>query len=189
MKGSSDRATIGIPALDAMELPGRPCVATIGSFDGVHHGHRSLVRAAARDAARRGVELVAVTFSPRPEQVFAASALPDVCSVGERIRRLEAAGAQRVVVLPFSRALAAVDHRTFVRFLVERVGMRVAWVGADFALGRGRAGTPQRLRELGVETHVHALVPNVHGTAKASSSSVRTAIARGVDPAIALTEG
>src|SRR6202035_6091188 len=77
-----------------------PCAVTMGTFDGVHAGHRSLVAATRRLAVGQGLDVVAVTFAPRPERYFADGAvLPDLCSIDERISRLRAAGADRVVVL------------------------------------------------------------------------------------------
>ena len=167
-----------------------PSVVTVGTFDGVHRGHRALVRAARTLARRRGLKTIAVTFSPRPEQLFAArTPPPDVCSVDERVRRLRRAGADDVVVVPFDRDVAGIGHVDFAAMLVFELGMRALYVGEDFGLGAGRAGTPEVLRRLGLEVHCHALVPNAAGTAKASSTSVRQAMARGADPAHALAAG
>lgn len=175
---------------DVLARDAAPCVAAIGTFDGVHAGHRRLVAAARALAQERGLETVAVTFSPRPERVFRPhEALPDVCSLPERERRLKAAGADRVVVIPFGGEVAALDYAVFAALLVERMAMRALCVGTDFALGRARAGTPARLRALGIEVHLHDLVPNAAGTAKASSTSVRRAIAAGTDAAEALRAG
>jgi riboflavin kinase/FMN adenylyltransferase len=150
-----------------------PCAVTIGTFDGVHAGHRSLIAATRRLAAERSLTAVAVTFSPRPDQYFSRGPmLPDLCSLGERISRLEAAGADRVVVLPFGRALANTSAATFARGLVDELGLRLLCVGEDFAFGRDREGTPEHIRTLGVTVCVHRFVHDESGT-KISSRRLR----------------
>jgi len=164
-----------------------PCIAVIGTFDGVHHGHRELLRAARRLAATRGLAVIAVTMDPRPDVLKSdGEALPDVCSLQERIRRLHWAGADDVVVVPFTLETAALSYADFCALLMEELGVRAIYVGEDFALGRGREGTPERMRALGLEVHTLALVPSASASGKASSTNVRNAIARGVDPRRAL---
>jgi riboflavin kinase/FMN adenylyltransferase len=165
----------------------QPCVAVIGTFDGVHHGHRALLRRARRLAAARGLALIAVTMDPRPDVLKSAGeALPDVCSLQERVQRLHRAGADDVVVVPFTLETAALGCADFCALLAQELGVRAIYVGEDFALGRGREGTPVRLRELGLDVHTLPLVPSAGSTGKASSTNVRNAIARGVHPRRAL---
>lgn len=143
-----------------------------------------------RLARSRGLGCVVVTFSPRPEAYFRPdTALPDICTVEDRVTRLTSAGADAVVVLPFSSALAAMPCEEFVHLLRTHLQMQLLSVGADFALGRDRAGTPTRLRELGLDVFEHELLPNALGTAKASSTSIRRAIATGMHNRAALAQG
>lgn len=158
-----------------------PCVVAVGTFDGVHHGHQALLRAAAHAARSQALECVALTFSPRPDVVRAGGhALPDICSLEERVRRLRRAGADRVVVVPFSLELAAVPYEVFAEMLTDCLQMRALYVGADFAFGAGRAGTPPRLRELGIDVRTHPLVMTADGDEKISSSSIRRLLALGL---------
>lgn len=156
-----------------------PCVVTMGVFDGVHAGHRRVLATASALARSRGLRLTAVTLSPRPDQVFApATALPDLCSLAERERRLRAAGADAVVVLPFTSEVIDVDAPTFVRKLKQELGAEALCVGEDFALGRGRAGDVPALRALGLEVATCSLVRDAEGT-KISSSLLRAAACAG----------
>lgn len=164
-----------------------PCVAAIGTFDGVHRGHRAVIVRARETADRLGVGVTAVSFFPRPETVFRSTGtLPDIHEIEERRRLLHEAGADRVVVLPFTLDLARVEDDAFLEALREHLGMRAVCVGEDFSLGRGRRGTPQRIRELGYDVHVVDLVPSHGEDRKASSSAIRMAIAEGVSPEEAL---
>jgi riboflavin kinase/FMN adenylyltransferase len=160
----------------------RPCVVTVGTFDGVHAGHRAVVAHARETGMARGLRTVAVTFSPRPDAVLAPrDALPDVVPVPERMSALRDAGANDVVILPFTRELAAMSAEQFTGLLVCDLGMRVLCVGADFALGRGREGTVVALRGSGLEVIAVPLVVGVDGK-KLSSEDIRRAIAHGSCP-------
>jgi riboflavin kinase/FMN adenylyltransferase len=182
-----DRAVARIGLIGALQAAHAPCVVAMGTFDAVHAGHRAVVASAKQLATERGLVATAVTFWPRPERVFRAdTALPDVCSLDERRRRLLAAGADRVVVCPFSVALAAIPAHEFVTLLAEHLGMRALCVGEDFALGARRAGTPEHLRALGVDVHTTALVRCADGSEKASSTGIRQALAAGASTQQAL---
>jgi riboflavin kinase/FMN adenylyltransferase len=149
----------------------------MGTFDGVHSGHRALIASARRLADERGLPLVAVTFSPRPERLIApAQALPDLCSIPTRIALLRDAGADDVVVVPFTKVVARISAERFARLLVEDLGLTALCVGEDFALGRERAGDVTTLRTFGLEVVAVPCVPAADGR-KVSSSTLRAAIA------------
>lgn len=136
----------------------------LGAFDGVHVGHRALVQATLADARDRGVACVAVTFSPDPAEVLSgpivnATLLP----ITDRIRLLATLGVDGVLVVPFTREVAATSHERFMSdWLVPAVRPVSIHVGADFRMGAGGAGTVDELRRvgarLGVSVHGHALV-------------------------------
>jgi riboflavin kinase / FMN adenylyltransferase len=157
---------------------GSPSVVVVGTFDGVHRGHRSLLAAASRAARTEDLACIAVTFSPRPDVVWGRSALPDICSLKERVERLKRAGADEVVVLPFSKAFAAIPYRVFAEMLTDCLQMRALHVGSDFALGADRIGTPLKLRAIGLDVWTHPLVMAACDGQKVSSSSIRHRISR-----------
>ena len=171
---------------------GRSCAVTMGVFDGVHMGHRVLINRARRAAREAGLPLVAVTFSPRPDQVLRpGAALPDLCPLQTRLSRLRDAGAEDVVVLPFSRSVAGISAERFARLLLDDLGMRRLCVGADFAIGRDRVGTVDHLRKIGVEVETVPFVLSRSGE-KVSSSTLRRARAssfRNVGAQVAASPG
>jgi riboflavin kinase/FMN adenylyltransferase len=155
-----------------------PCAVTVGTFDGVHDGHRRLVATARAIARRRGLRLVAVTFSPRPDTVLAPPGLPDLCPLDERLARLRRAGADDVVVVPFTRELMTVSAAEFAERLTHDLGMRLLCVGEGFAFGRCREGSVDALRALGLEVVTVPLVRAAGRREKISSSEIRSRIAR-----------
>src|SRR5215213_9873880 len=172
-----------------MPEPGFPqfaggSVITIGTFDGVHLGHRQILKDLADRAVRRSLPAALVTFTPHPLAVVNPAAAPRLLTPGdERLAALAASGApEHVVVIPFTPALAALTAEQFVDMLVEQVSMRELVVGYDHGLGRGRQGDVSVLRELGTTRGftVHVVEPKMDTRGSAiSSTAIRRAVAYG----------
>lgn len=130
-----------------------PSVVAIGKFDGVHSGHRAVIDRARVDAAAAGARVVAVTFDRNPLALLRPDICPDsLVGVDQKLRLLAETGVDATLVLTFDRALADLTAREFVEHvLVGALGVKIVLVGADFRFGRGGAGTPDVLRELGSE--------------------------------------
>jgi riboflavin kinase/FMN adenylyltransferase len=136
----------------AVEPPLASSVVTLGTFDGVHRGHRELVERALAVARRApSVDAVAYTFDPPPAKVLAPTAAPALLiPTAERVRLLSELGIDRIVMEPFDRAFAAITADDWlVRYMVERLHPRHVVVGFNFTYGKGRAGGPDHLRRFG----------------------------------------
>src|SRR4051812_12840080 len=157
---------------------------TVGTFDGVHVGHREILRALASRAAQCSMPAAVVTFTPHPLAVVNPGAAPKLLTPGdERLAALAAAGApEHVVVIPFTAALASLTAKQFVDMVVDRFAMRELVVGYDHGLGRGRQGDVTALTQLGTTrgftVHVVEAKMDARGAA-ISSSAIRRAIAYG----------
>jgi riboflavin kinase/FMN adenylyltransferase len=157
-------------------------VVTIGSFDGVHIGHQRLLQRVRSAAVRASMTPVAVTFDPHPRCVVDPSGCPPLlCSLDDRIELLRRAGAERVVVIPFTRELSSWSADRFARTLIDTLGMRRLIVGPGFALGRGREGNLEFLARLGrrLGFKVTTVAPARRGGLPVSSGRVRSAVATG----------
>jgi riboflavin kinase/FMN adenylyltransferase len=172
-----------------MITPGFPdlsggSVLTVGTFDGVHVGHREILDDLNSHAEHTGLPGVVVTFTPHPLAVVNPAAAPRLLTPGiERFAELAGMVApNHAVVIPFSAALAALSPEQFVRLLVDRYTMRGLVVGYDHGLGRGRQGDVSVLRalggKLGFDVQVVSAKNDSHGTA-ISSTAIRRAIAYG----------
>ena len=151
-----------IRSLEELHPHSRPASVAIGVFDGVHLGHREILRRLSSHAAETGAETVLFTFDPHPRTVLhpdhpprILTTLPERCAIFERL------GVERVVVLPFNRELASTGAEEFVReILVAKVRMTTLVVGYDFRLGREREGNGGLLQRLAETTPFHLdLVP------------------------------
>jgi riboflavin kinase/FMN adenylyltransferase len=165
------------------EQTGAAHVVTVGVFDGVHRGHHAVIGAAADEARRRGVGLAVVTFDPHPMAVVRPGHQPPmILPVERRTELLGWAGADAVLVLPFTAERAAQEPADFVReVLVDALGAVAVVVGRDFRFGRRAAGDVATLRELGEQQGfaVVALDDVGHDGIRWSSSEVRRLVAAG----------
>ena len=155
---------------------------SVGVFDGVHGGHRALVRRMLDEAGRRGLTGGIVTFHPSPITVLRPQVqISYLASLEQRVELLGDLGVEFVAVVQFTSELAQVGAEEFARILVEDAGMRLLVVGENFAFGRGREGTPERLREIGAALGFEVVVvPLVEDDGeRVSSTLVRDALTAG----------
>jgi len=160
----------------------KPAIVTIGMFDGVHLGHHELVSQVVDRARSLGLRSFAVTFDPHPEQVlYPERKLTYLSTADERRLLMQECGIDNVWVCPFTIELARLEPEEFVRLIVEREPMAELWVGADFALGRGRKGTIAVLAEIGSKLGwgLHVVPPYMLEGQVVSSTAIRTLLAAG----------
>lgn len=123
---------------------------TIGNFDGVHLGHQALLALTRNRAEAAGTLPIAITFDPHPLEVLTPHAPPRLTTTQSRLALLDASGMALVILIAFTPEVAAMAPETFVRrVLLDNLNMRELFLGYDFTLGKGRAGTPEVLAELG----------------------------------------
>lgn len=126
-------------------------VVCIGAFDGVHLGHRALLRHTAQRAAALGVPAVAVSFEPLPREFFGRGNPPPRLSLARsKVDALIAEGMQGIGLLAFDAAMAATSAEDFVRqLLVQRLCVREVWIGPEFSFGNRRGGNLALLQAMG----------------------------------------
>ena len=145
----------------------------IGNFDGVHLGHRALISRARELADANDALAVALTFDPHPSSVVGKGCPPMLSSIERRIELLAEAGADAVVVEPFTMDLANLAPHAFVDdVLLEALRAKAIVVGYDFTYGHGRAGTTDALRAHGANKGVEvAIVGAVEVNGEVASST------------------
>ncbi len=132
-------------------------VVTVGSYDGVHLGHRALIDRLVAEARAQGGESIVLTFEPHPRITLGrADGLRLLTTLDEKVRLLEALGVDNVIVIPFDRTFSALSGREFVReYLQRRLGAGTLVAGDDPPLGpprldrRATAGLGLRVIRLG----------------------------------------
>jgi riboflavin kinase/FMN adenylyltransferase len=156
---------------------------TVGNFDGVHLGHREILRRVVEGAKKSVCLAAAVTFEPHPLKILRPAEAPALLStMAQRLLEMEGLGIEAVLVLPFTLEVAKLSPEDFVRtILVE--GMRVSsiFVGDNFRFGHRAAGDVKALRELAqrFDFHVEIVEPVVLRGEIVSSTAVRVAVTEG----------
>ena len=174
----SDRTGSGLPP-DV-----HATVVTVGTFDGVHRGHRDVLDRLAARAATLGLRSVLVTFEPHPLEVVNPAAAPQMLTVGEEKREVLAeSGIDYLAVVPFTRALARYGAEEFVtKVLRDRFRMEHLLMGYDHGFGRNREGDVEVMQALGARDgfRVEIVAPVSLGDGRPiSSTSIRRAVAGG----------
>jgi len=161
---------------------------TIGNFDGVHRGHQVLVSRMVEAAHDADCLAGLLTFDPHPLSVLRPDVpLAYLTSADERAEVLTALGLDFVLVLPFSREVAALSAAEFMSTLADNIPLRALWIGSDFALGRGREGNAARLSEIGAALgyRVQIVPPFDWQGQPVRSSRVRTLLGEDGDATLA----
>ncbi len=161
----------------------RGCAVTIGNFDGVHRGHQAILEQVQALAAKAGQPSLLITFEPYPREFFSAGNAPTrLTRFREKIRVLEQSSLDRVLLLRFTEAFAAMSPMAFVEgLLCERLGASAVIVGEDFRFGCRAEGNFELLKSCGERLGFEALCHATYevGGSRASSSRVRDALFEG----------
>ena len=141
------------------ELERRPRAVAIGTFDGVHLGHRAVVRAAV-DA---GPTPTVLTFDPHPRRVL-GNRVELLSTLDRRLALLERCGIEDVLVVEFTPEIAKLEPAEFARRYLAEIGATVVVAGTGFRFGRRRAGDLELLRRIGLDARQVPLVEGISST-------------------------
>lgn len=171
--------------LGQVQVPSRS-VVTLGNFDGVHRGHRSVLGAMVADAHRLGLTSIAVTFDPHPARLHRPDQAPPlITGLADRLDLLAETGLDATLVVHYTADFAAQEPDEFVRrYLVDGLAAAVVVVGRDVRFGRGNAGDLTTMVELGAQYGFAVqVIEDVHGgpdpSRRWSSTWVRELLANG----------
>jgi len=162
-------------------MPGT--AVTIGAYDGVHLGHRALLRDLSERARAEGLSTVVVTFDRHPASVVRPESAPrQLTDLQQKLDLLAACGINRTLVVPFDAERANETAEDFVKeVLVDTLEARLVVVGEDFHFGHGRKGNVALLTELGKEYGFEVVGVGLTGDEEdaVSSTRIRTLVTAG----------
>lgn len=157
----------------------RGAVMALGNFDGFHAGHQAVVGRAITYARAQGRPVIVATFDPHPMRLFRPDTPPfRLTTLDQRQALFAAAGADAMLVFAFTPELAALDAAGFVALLRDDMGVAMVVTGEDFTFGKGRSGTVDTLRALGMAAQAVPPVCDDSGQG-ISSSRIRDALKAG----------
>lgn len=158
-------------------------VLTIGNFDGLHLGHRSIIDTVVEQADALGGEPVVYTFDPHPRAVLFPERAPKrLVTLEQKLELFEAEGISMVIVEPFTLEFSRTSPEKFVREYIQRtIAPRKVYLGYDFHFGKDREGSMRLFTELGPELGFEVtIIPEVKiGDRDVNSTRIRTLLEEG----------
>ncbi|HEX6982174.1 MAG TPA: bifunctional riboflavin kinase/FAD synthetase [Balneolaceae bacterium] len=156
-------------------------VVTVGTFDGVHAGHRAIMDTVAQKAKERDARSVIVTFDPHPRDIISPgdAGIKLLTTLQERAEILEELGIDLLVVIPFDRDFSLLSSEEFIRDIIyKKIGVSEFVIGYDHHFGRNREGTIETIEKLAKELGFDSYVVSKRevGAKTVSSTAIRKAI-------------
>lgn len=157
-------------------------VVTIGSFDGVHQGHKAILKEVVHAAKAVGGESVLITFEPHPRKIIQ----PDIhlgllTSLEQKIRLIKAEGIDHIVVVPFTRDFSMLSAKDYVEdFLIKNFHPKKIVIGYDHRFGHSREGDIHLLKAMiSEDVTIQEISAQLIQDAAVSSTKIRNAITHG----------
>lgn len=158
-------------------------VLTIGSYDGIHRGHKQIIAELKRTAQNHNAASALITFYPRPKIVLGApqNSADYLTTLDEKLLIFNNLGLDIVAILPFTTALAQTPARDFVQQIINTLNPLAFWVGPDFKFGKNRQGDIPYLEMLGREFDFSVRMVDLQlaGNEAISSTRIRNALTSG----------
>ncbi|HKL16320.1 MAG TPA: bifunctional riboflavin kinase/FAD synthetase [Balneolaceae bacterium] len=156
-------------------------VLTVGTFDGVHEGHKVLIKAVVERAEELSARSVIVTFDPHPRDIInpGADGIKLLSTLPERCELLADLGIHEMIVIPFDRDFSLLTSEEFIRDVIyKKIGVKEFIIGYDHQFGKDREGTIETVRSLGEELGFQANVISRQEVENqtVSSTSIRKAL-------------
>lgn len=163
---------------------GKNPVATLGTFDGVHIGHRKILSRLKASADAIGGESVLITFHPHPRLVLfpEGNSLRLLQTLDEKIRILDEYGIDKLLIVPFTREFSRMHPKAFIQeILVDTVNCQKIIIGYDHRFGKNREGGIEKMREYAPQFHytVEEIPAQAIDDANVSSTKIRNALQEG----------
>lgn len=164
----------------------KKCVLTIGTFDGVHLGHQSIIHELCNFARQSKSCATVVTFEPHPQFVLRPDKLPELkllTTLNEKISILEQAGLDRLIVIPFTKKFAALTSQQFIeKILIHKIGFNKLIIGYDHVFGKDREGNLNVLQQLSQKYNyaICQMPPFIFDGVIISSTKIRKLLTEGL---------
>ena len=155
-------------------------VATMGSFDGVHRGHKVLLQRTISLAKERGGESIVLTFEPHPRYVLGtAEGMQLLSTLEEKLWLLEQEGIDNVIIIPFTKEFSRLKPQEFIEQDVAGIGVESFVVGYNHRFGHNKAGDYSSLKESDTKLEIHRVKQQLLDEGKVSSTVVRQRVEQG----------
>lgn len=157
-------------------------VVTIGNFDGLHYGHKALIKKAVECSKKKNIKSIVFTFENHPVNYFGKYSVKNIIGDDDKIKKLNKLGIDMMVNIPFDEEMTKISAEDFAKkILKEKLGAKQVIVGHDFTFAKNKEGDTKLLKILGNKYNfkVDVVSPVKINDIRVSSTYIRTLIAEG----------
>lgn len=157
-------------------------VVTIGKFDGLHNGHKVLIKKAVQSSRKRKIKSIVFTFENHPANYFRNHSVKNIIADKDKMKKLSYLGIDMVVNVPFNEEMAKISADDFAKkILKEKLGAKKVIIGHDFTFAKNKEGNAKLLKLLGAKYKfkVEIIKPIKINNIRVSSTYIRNLIAEG----------
>lgn len=157
-------------------------VATLGSYDGVHIGHRYILSKLVDTAKRQSGESVLLTLYPHPREVLRGEKVPSITTLEEKMVLLEHLGLDNLIIIPFTEEFSKISSQEFVdEYIIGKLGVQKIYIGYDHRFGYKQTGGYEFLKgfEESNDFQVEMIAPFKLAEGEVSSTAIRNFIEKG----------
>ena len=160
-------------------------VLTVGSYDGLHLGHRELLCSLVQNSKDYGIPSVLVTFDPHPREILneKLNSFPLIMNMEQKLKIIESHGVDFVYVINFSKEYSRITPNDFMnQTIIPLFNPKIIIIGANHFFGKGREGSPSYLKNFGKNNHIEIIIiqPILNKNVEISSTRIRKFITSGL---------
>ena len=162
-------------------ISSRPSILTLGTFDGVHKGHRKIISNLKSEAKRNNLRSIILTFFPHPRNIVSSEIIKSISTIDEKIKIFSDLGIDELIIQKFDKSFANMDAKEFIELLVDNLKIKKIIVGYNHRFGKNRSADINVLKDFSLKYDFEVLeikafeVENI----KISSTKIRDAIQQG----------
>ena len=162
-------------------ISSQPSILTLGTFDGVHKGHRKIISNLKSEAKRNNLRSIILTFFPHPRNIVSSEIIKSISTIDEKIKIFSDLGIDELIIQKFDKSFASMDAKEFIELLVNNLKIKKIIVGYNHRFGKNRSADINVLKDFSLKYDFEVLeikafeVENI----KISSTKIRDAIQQG----------
>ena len=162
-------------------ISSQPSILTLGTFDGVHKGHRKIISNLKSEAKRNNLRSIILTFFPHPRNIVSSEIIKSISTIDEKIKIFSNLGVDELIIQKFDKSFASMDAKEFIELLVNNLKIKKIIVGYNHRFGKNRSADINVLKDFSLKYDFEVLeikafeVENI----KISSTKIRDAIQQG----------
>ena len=162
-------------------ISSQPSILTLGTFDGVHKGHRKIISNLKSEAKRNNLRSIILTFFPHPRNIVSSEIIKSISTIDEKIKIFSGLGIDELIIQKFDKSFASMNAKEFIELLVNNLKIKKIIVGYNHRFGKNRSADINVLKDFSLKYDFEVLeikafeVENI----KISSTKIRDAIQQG----------